>query len=1280
MRATNPWEGTALMQALDRFGGTMNMSADGATIDTTSAAIVEGFTDAVFVADSAWELAYANAQAAALLGRPREELLGRSLWQTFPDELGSACTGQYHQARERGTPVNLQVFCPSLERWLEVRIYPAPPGLTVCLSDISARKALERALHESEARQHELVVATSRQSREIALLDRLRTDLTHQLDERMIIRTVVAIIADQLGYPQLSIGLCRGAEFVGEAHVGLAHRPIRLPLASGMMGRIARTKRAELVPDVTHDPDFIGDADATGAAICVPLLDDEELLGVINVEGGDKVALDDNDLRLLTTLAQQVGVALGRARRHEALRWNEARLRTQYQALPLPTYTWEHRNGDFLLLDYNAAAERIARGTLQEKLGQAASDIYAHVPDVCEYLTRCYTEKRTLQHELRYHAPLSGKDLDLIATYLYVAPDLVVMHSEDITARKAAEAALRASEARHRALVQHAGDVALIIGTDGRLRYISPASERVLGYRAADHIGEDGLLWVHPDEHALAEQTLAKVLAAPNATAHMEVRVRHRDGAWRWVEASITNLLTDPDIDGVVVNYRDISERRTAEAELRERDERFRLVARATNDTIWDWNLTSDALWWNEGIQTCFGYAPDQVGADIHWWESHIHPDDRGRVVEDIHAAIDGDAATWSAEYRFRCANGTYAPVLDRGFIVRDEQDGLVRMLGSMLDLTARKAAEEALRASEANLAAAQALAHLGSWEHDHLSGELRWSDECFRISGYPPQSFVPTPERMLAIVHPDDRALVQAALDASLDRGESYDLDHRLLRPDGEVRIVHQQAEVLHDSAGRPIQRRGIMQDVTERRALEAQLSHQALHDPLTGLPNRALFLDRLGHALDRARRDAQPCAVLLLDMDRFKTVNDSLGHGVGDRLLVAVAARLRTCLRDADTLARLGGDEFAILLEGIADLGEASRSAERLHAALQAPLWVEGREIYAPMSIGIALRSGLDDISADLLRFADVALYRAKEGGGGTSAIFYPGMSVQALEQLDLERDLRQAIEREELRVYYQPIVSLATGQITRLEALLRWQHPTRGLVPPNAFIPLAEKTGLIVPIGRWVLAAACRQLRAWQVAHPAVAAPLLSVNLSARQFRHPDLLADVAATLAETGLAPRQLVLEVTETVAMDGAETAIGTLEALHRMGVSLAIDDFGTGYSSLSYLQRLPVDTLKIDRAFFREQQQNRAIVRAVATLAHGLGLAVIAEGLETTDQIAWARAAGCDGVQGFYFAPPLPHVVIETLWQSGLVFSVPDQQASDGAPAPSPPIPMPATY
>jgi len=421
-------------------------------------------------------------------------------------------------------------------------------------------------------------------------------------------------------------------------------------------------------------------------------------------------------------------------------------------------------------------------------------------------------------------------------------------------------------------------------------------------------------------------------------------------------------------------------------------------------------------------------------------------------------------------------------------------------------------------------------------------------------------------------------------------------------------------------------------------------QLTRQAFRDALTGLPNRALFMDRLTHGLTRARRRHEHVAVLFLDLDRFKVINDTLGHTVGDQLLVEVSNRLGSSLRPGDTVARLGGDEFGLLLEDVADAETAELVALRIEAELAKPLIFEGREIFMTSSIGIALSSERLGTPEEVLRDADLAMYHAKAKGKARHEIFDGTMSAPALDRMDLEMDLRSAITNRDFRLHYQPILRLETGRIVEVEALIRWQHEKRGLLQPDAFIGLTEETGLIVPIGQWVLTEACRQARAWQIEYPRTPALGMSVNLSAKQFQNPKLVEEITDALTMSGLEPACLKLEITESVVMQDVPATLAKLHELKDLGIRLAIDDFGTGYSSLGYLKRFPVDTLKIDRSFVKglsHEGGDSAIVRAVVTVAKSLNMDVTAEGIETEQQRLELKALGCEFGQGFLFGRPL---------------------------------------
>jgi diguanylate cyclase (GGDEF)-like protein/PAS domain S-box-containing protein len=452
------------------------------------------------------------------------------------------------------------------------------------------------------------------------------------------------------------------------------------------------------------------------------------------------------------------------------------------------------------------------------------------------------------------------------------------------------------------------------------------------------------------------------------------------------------------------------------------------------------------------------------------------------------------------------------------------------------------------------------------------------------------------------------------------------------------------------------------VVRDVTDRKAVERELTRLAFHDPLTNLPNRALFMDRLQHALERSARQGRPIGVMFLDLDNFKVVNDSLGHKAGDQLLIHVSQRLVGCLRSADTAARLGGDEFTVLLEDLNGPEDALVVADRIAKHLNSAFQLDGREVFVTASVGIALSTG-GDTAESLVRTADLAMYQAKTSGKARYAVFDPEMNDRAWERLEIETDLRHALERGEFVLHYQPIVDLASGRIEEVEALIRWQHPKRGLVSPNEFIPIAEETGLIVPIGRWVLEQACSQVRAWGSDDLVV-----SVNLAARQFQDAQLLKDIAGILSATGLAPSRLKLEITESAAMHDAAATETTLRQLKMLGVGLAIDDFGTGYSALSYLKRFSVDTLKVDRSFVAgigTSSDDTAIVSAIIALARSMGLEVTAEGVETADQQAHLRRLSCNRGQGYYFARPRDRAELTALLDAGVL-----PEASTASPLP----------
>lgn len=479
-----------------------------------------------------------------------------------------------------------------------------------------------------------------------------------------------------------------------------------------------------------------------------------------------------------------------------------------------------------------------------------------------------------------------------------------------------------------------------------------------------------------------------------------------------------------------------------------------------------------------------------------------------------------------------------------------------------------------------------------------------------------------------------------------------SFKVESRYRSKDGRLVFGILQVALVRDAEGQPLHLISQFMDITDRKRAEDQLLYSALHDTLTQLPNRSLLTERLEHALRRAQRQENYIfAVLFIDLDRFKIINDSLGHQVGDELLIAIGQKLKMLVRAADTVARLGGDEFVVLIDPIDDLNHAIRVADRIANALQSSFHIGGRDVFITSSIGITLSSRNYQHASDLLRDADLAMYRAKEKGKARYEVFNQELYAQVREQLQLESDLRQALEQQEFLVYYQPIVSLKTDEVIGFEALLRWQHPTRGLITPGEFIAVAEEMGLIVPLGNWVLQTACRQMQRWRQQFQATALKV-SVNLSVKQLKEPNFLEKIDQILQQTGLPGHSLQLELTEGTLIDEVERLIEILSQLCARSIELSIDDFGTGYSSLNYLHRFPVSHLKIAQAFVSrigEQGENGEIVETIITLAHQLGMQTIAEGIETPQQLAHLKALNCEAAQGYWFARPLAQTDAEAL-------------------------------
>jgi diguanylate cyclase (GGDEF)-like protein/PAS domain S-box-containing protein len=570
-----------------------------------------------------------------------------------------------------------------------------------------------------------------------------------------------------------------------------------------------------------------------------------------------------------------------------------------------------------------------------------------------------------------------------------------------------------------------------------------------------------------------------------------------------------------------------------------------------------------------------------------------------------------------------------------------DGAGNILGVVGVSRDITERKRAEAALRRSEEQFRQLAGNIPQVFWITDvHHRETIYISPAAAVLTGRPLQGLLDWPRELIRSVHPEDRRRVYEARKAAAHAG--YDQTYRVVRPDGTTRWVNDRAFPVMDENGNLYRIAGITEDVTDRKLAEERLRQLAHYDVLTDLPNRVLFYDRLRQVLAQAKRSQWTVAVMFVDLDRFKNVNDTLGHAVGDQLLRQVSERLSGAVRSGDTVGRLGGDEFAIVLSNLASAQDASIVAQKLMASFNEPFKLQGADFYVTASIGITLYP--DDATEQeiLLRNADAAMYRAKEIGRNNYQFYRSEMNARALELLSMESDMRRAFDREEFLLHYQPKASLADGRIVGVEALLRWQHPERGLVTPADFMHVLEDTGLIVRVGERVVNAVCRQIRSWQA--DGIDPVPVAINLSAREFAAKDLAGVMTRILGGHGVDPSLIELEITESSLMVNSEEVVATLEALGRLGIGLSIDDFGTGYSSLAYLKRFPLDAVKIDRSFVKDittDADDATITLAVISMAHSLGLQVIAEGVETEAQLAFLARHGCDQIQGYYFARPL---------------------------------------
>ena len=696
-------------------------------------------------------------------------------------------------------------------------------------------------------------------------------------------------------------------------------------------------------------------------------------------------------------------------------------------------------------------------------------------------------------------------------------------------------------------------------------------------------------------------------------------------------------------------------EQRRSARKLRESEERFQAAAKATNDVVWDWDLATDRVWRSENSAQIVG--TEFSSGPFEYWMQRIHADDQERVLSGIRAALAGTGQFWSDEYRLQVRGGKYLYVYDRGYIVRDGGIGAVRMIGCMVDVTSRHESEQQVLERERRQ---KLIADLGQRALADPDADALMANAVRLVSETLGFEYCRVLELAQGGLNLMSRATVGSGADmpeygsrqAALISGPQGPFGLLEVRSAGSGKVTTEVTNFVQSVAN-------IIGTALARRRADEQLAYAAQFDTLTGLPNRQLFRDRISQALARAQRKGRPVVVVVLNLDGFKVVNNGHGLAAGDQVLGQVAERLIACVTAYDSVSRLGADEFAIALANIDKVDEVAPVLQNVLHTIAQPFDLADGEVFISATAGVSVFDADGGDAHTLIKNAELAMHRARERGRNHYEFFAPEMNQRGLERMHMERGLRRALERGEFLLHYQPKVSSSTGKLCGAEALLRWQHPERGLVSPAEFVPILEETGLIIPVGLWVLETACAQVRRWERGGMHIHS--VSINLSPRQFEQAHCDVHMRRVIDSSGVSPGKIELEITESMLMHDPEQAIQTLKRLKQSGVSLAVDDFGTGYSGLSYLKQLPLDSLKIAHDFIRNithDSDDAAIALAIIGLAHNLGLEVVAEGVETEGQVRFLASHRCDVLQGFYFSRPLDadaYRRLELTWSSARI-------------------------
>ncbi|HNA81050.1 MAG TPA: PAS domain S-box protein [Thiobacillaceae bacterium] len=815
--------------------------------------------------------------------------------------------------------------------------------------------------------------------------------------------------------------------------------------------------------------------------------------------------------------------------------------------------------------------------------------------------------------------------------------DVLFSIIHDITDRIRAETAVRESEALYRRIIDTAAEGFWLIDRDRRTVDVNEALCQMLGFTRDEMLGKLPTDFTDEANRAIFSQQMSRISSSYHRD--YEISLTRKDGS---PLQTFFHATTHRDAQGRPESsfafVSDLSGIKEVEAALKASESRWQFALEGLDQGVWDWNVETNQVYFSPRWKSMLGFGETEIRDEFEEWRQRVHEDDLPKVFSALEAHFRGEQPIFEIEMRMRRKDGAWRWILSRGKVVERLADGNPRrMIGTHADVTEHRLKEEKLRQAAAVFENTVEGVVITDAENRIIAINRAFTD----ITGYSEAEILGKKPNMMQSGRHDAefyKTMWEDLVQRGSWRGEIWNK-----RKSGAVFPEWLTISVVLDEHNRISHYVGVFADITKVKRSEEELNRLAYHDALTGLPNRLLLLDRIDHAIRRSVRSSARFALLFIDLDRFKNINDTLGHQTGDELLKAVAERIQKRLRAEDTLSRLGGDEFILLMEDITNEQRAANLARELLRLLGKPYHIAGHDIFLSASIGISLHPEDGNDAETLIKHADTAMYRAKEGGRNGYQFYTREQSVAAFQRFSLEAALHRALARGEFELHYQPQYSMEEGRITAVEALLRWRHPDLGLIPPDQFIPLAEETGLILPIGEWVLDTACREILHCQ-AHCGEALAV-AVNLSPLELQRGDPVQRVKRVLAETGLEAHRLELEITESSAMRRGEESIAMLHELKGLGIRLAIDDFGSGYSNLGYLKSLPVSTLKIDRVFVRDlpnDNEDAAITRAIIALGHSLNLSVLAEGVESQAQREFLLAQGCDMFQGFLLSRPLP--------------------------------------